>query len=135
MNKRDFILCEMGIIQWELVRPDVLKGAVNIPISENIRLIVISDNLPERQNCLLQDILRSVELNQSECLFTDFAHISHLNIRHPLKYWVLTENQEKIDRTLPLCKQAEKIWQSADLTRLSADGKLKRALWKQICKL
>lgn len=133
MNRRDLLLHEMGIIQWRLTRPDVLKGAVNIPISENIRLVVISDSPPDPQNSLLRDILRSIDLDESQCLFTDFAHVSHLNIQHSLRYWILSENQEKIDRTLPLCKQAEKIWQSVDLPRLSTDGKLKRALWKQIC--
>lgn len=133
MNRRDFLLHKMGIIQWELVRPDVLKGAVNIPISENIKLVVISDSPIDRQNPFLQDILRSAELNDADCLLTDFAHASHLNIQHSLQYWILSENQEKIDRTLPLCKQAEKIWQSADLSQLRNNAKFKRALWKQIC--
>jgi len=34
-SRRDVLLQQMGISQWQLVRPEALKGAMNITVAEH----------------------------------------------------------------------------------------------------
>ncbi|MDD7425685.1 MAG: DNA polymerase III subunit psi [[Actinobacillus] rossii] len=133
MNRRDLLLQEMGITQWQLRRPDALKGAVNIPISQEIRLIVIAETTLDFNDPFLLDLLRSVEISQKECLLTDFDHAQHLNVQQPVYYWLLSENNEKIHRTFEQLKTANShLWQTKTLQQLKQNAKQKRELWRQI---
>ena len=80
MNRRDLLLQQMGISQWLLHRPDVLKGAVNIPVGAHIRLVVIAEQELNARESLVKDILLSAELTAKECLFIDFEQAYHLNV-------------------------------------------------------
>ena len=62
MNRRVLLLQQMGISQWQLRRPEVLKGAVSVPVASHIRLIIITEQTLELNNAFLQDVLRSLEL-------------------------------------------------------------------------
>ena len=64
-SRRDVLLQQMGISQWQLHRPDVLLGAINIAVPEHIRLIIVSQqNL--LQQPVVQDVLCSCLLYTSE---------------------------------------------------------------------
>lgn len=132
MNRRDLLLRQMGISQWRLRRPEVLKGAVNIAVAEHIRLIVIAEQQLNQKDELLNDVLLSAEITADDCLFLDFEQALHLNVQQPTTYWLLGKNKEKIDRTLPLCTPAVSLWQTADLADLKQNPAAKRALWQQI---
>lgn len=132
MNRRDLLLQQMGISQWQLRRPDVLKGAVNIAVAGHIRLVVIAEQQLNQKDSLLNDVLLSVEIKADDCLFLDFEQALHLNVQQPTNYWLLGKNSEKIDRTLPLCMHAVSLWQTTDLTDLKQDPAAKRNLWQQI---
>ncbi len=132
LNRRDLLLQQMGITQWKLRRPDTLKGAVYIPVAEHVRLIIISETPLSAEGDFIQDVLRSSQIESNDCLFIDFEQIYHLNVTQQVTYWLLSENSEKIDRTLPLCEQSSHLWQSPDLTTLKQDSKAKRQLWQQI---
>lgn len=50
-SRRDVLLQQMGISQWQLVRPEALKGAMNITVAEHIRLVIVSQqNLLDRKS-------------------------------------------------------------------------------------
>lgn len=67
MNRRDLLLQEMGISQWELYRPEVLQGSVGISVAENIRFITVSDeNISSSP--LLADVLLSLDLKKRKLL-------------------------------------------------------------------
>lgn len=132
VNRRDLLLQQMGISQWLLYRPDVLKGAVNIPVGAHIRLVVIAEQELNARESLVKDILLSAELTAKECLFIDFEQVYHLNVQHPINYWLLSQNDEKIHRTLPLCKQQISLWQSPELSELKQNPQAKRLLWQHI---
>lgn len=132
MNRRDLLLNEMGISQWQLRRPEVLKGAVNITMAEHIRLVVITEQELNQRDHLLNDVLLSAEISIAHCLFIDFEQVLYLNVRQPIHYWLLSQNNAKIDRTLPLCVQALSLWQSTTLEELKQTPTAKRALWQQI---
>lgn len=133
MNRRDLLLNEMGITQWQLRRPDALKGAVNIPVSQEIRLIVIAENALDMNEPFLLDLLRSIEIQKNECLLTDFGHAQHLNVRQPVYYWLLSENNEKIQRTFEQLKTDHcHLWQTERLQQLKQNASKKREFWRQI---
>ncbi|MDY4594370.1 MAG: DNA polymerase III subunit psi [[Pasteurella] aerogenes] len=43
MNRRDRLLQQMHIQQWQLARPEALKGIINLEVATHIRLIMIAD--------------------------------------------------------------------------------------------
>ncbi|OOF47213.1 DNA polymerase III subunit psi [Rodentibacter trehalosifermentans] len=131
MDRRSLLLKAMGITQWQLHRPEVLQGAVGITVAEHIRLIVVSDeNLS--QSPLLADVLLSLRVKKEDCLCLNYDQIQHLELNHPVQYWLLAKNAEKIDRTLPYCLQAERIYRSPNYTDFLSSPAAKRALWQQI---
>ncbi|WP_109077626.1 DNA polymerase III subunit psi [Aggregatibacter kilianii] len=129
-SRRDILLQQMGISQWQLVRPEALKGAINIVVPEHIRLVIVS-----RQNLLqqpiMQDLLRSLALDGSDVLNITFEQLSYLQVEHAVSYWLLDKNTEKNDRTFSL-RQPLNVWQSVDLDELKRDPQAKRQLWQQI---
>lgn len=132
MNRRDLMLQEMGITQWQLKHPERLKGVVNIVLSEHIRLIIVCDSEIASNSALLKDVLLSLSLNEQEYICVDFQQAQHLKPTQKLNYWLLSANHEKIDRTLSLCPQANSIWQTTDWQQFKQDHQAKRQLWKQI---
>lgn len=131
MDRRSLLLKEMGITQWQLHRSDVLQGAVGIAVGEHIRFIVVSDE-SFSQLPLLADVLLSLELKKENCLCLNYDQIQHLELNHAVRYWLLAENSEKIDRTLPYCLQAEWVYRSPDFAQFQSSPSAKRELWQQI---
>ncbi|MFZ7173131.1 DNA polymerase III subunit psi [Avibacterium volantium] len=131
MKRHQLLLQEMGLSQWQLVRPESLQGVVNIPIDEQVRLVIISET-ENPPTALLEDILRSLDLKQNEYLAIHFDFIPHLHVSHEVHYWLLSENSEKIHRTLPYCQKALSQWRSPDWQTFMASPQEKRKLWQQI---
>lgn len=133
MNRRDLLLQQMGISQWQLRHPDVLKGAVNVPVASHVRLIIIAEQCFELSDPFLRDVLHSVELQPVECLVINFEQAQHVNIQHPVYYWLLTENNEKIDRTLTQLQiDPSQLWHTQDYSSLANHAQQKREFWRQI---
>ena len=129
-SRRDVLLQQMGISQWQLVRPEALKGAMNITVAEPIRLIIISQqNL--LQQPVVQDVLRSLTLNSEQVLNITFEQLTYLQVNHEVSYWLLSKNTSKNDRTLPL-QQPLNVWQSDDLEEFKQNPQAKRQFWQTI---
>ncbi|PVX42926.1 DNA polymerase III psi subunit [Pasteurella langaaensis DSM 22999] len=133
MNRRDLLLQQMGISQWQLRRHEVLKGAVTVPVANHIRLIIIAEQCVALAEPFFADVLRSVEVSSSDCLAINFEQAQHLNIQHSVYYWLLSENNEKIDRTLAQLQiDPSQLWRAESYASLANQAPLKRALWRQI---
>ncbi|MDO4430530.1 MAG: DNA polymerase III subunit psi [Lonepinella koalarum] len=130
MNRRDLLLQEMGISQWQLRRPEMLKGAVNIVVGEQIRLIVVCKENQEKQP-IIQDLLRSAAISGTELLWINQEQAQHLSLQHPCHYWFFTTNSEKNDRTSPIENQLLSYWE-VNLTELKKNASQKRAFWQHI---
>lgn len=129
-SRRDVLLQQMGISQWQLVRPEALKGAMNITVAEPIRLIIISQqNL--LQQPVVQDVLRSLTLNSEQVLNITFEQLTYLQVNHKVSYWLLSQNASENDRTLSL-PQPLNVWQSGDLEEFKQHPQAKRQLWQTI---
>ncbi|PJG84481.1 DNA polymerase III subunit psi [Conservatibacter flavescens] len=132
MTRQDLLLQQMGITQWQLRKPEVLKGAVQVSVAENTRIIVISEHALNKSAVLFQDILHALNIHTDECLCLDFSQAQHLTTTNPLAYWLLSNNSEQIDSTLRFCHNSTAIWQSPDWADFQQDPQAKRALWQQI---
>ena len=121
MNRRDLLLQEMGISQWTLYRPEVLQGSVGISVDENIS-----------GSPLLADVLLSLDLKKEDCLCLNYDQIQHIECKQLICYWLLSENSDQIDRTLPFCMQAERVYRSPSWQQFQSNYQAKRELWQQI---
>ena len=131
-SRRDVLLQQMGISQWQLVRPEALKGAMNITVAERIRLVIISQqNL--LQQPVVQDVLRSLNLDSEQVLNITFEQLTYLQVNHKVSYWLLSQNTSKNDRTLAL-PQPLNVWQSGDLEEFKQNPQAKRQFWQIIQK-
>ena len=129
-SRRDVLLQQMGISQWQLVRPEALKGAMNITVAEPIRLVIISQqNL--LQQPVVQDVLRSLNLNSEQVLNITFEQLAYLQVNHKVRYWLLSQNTSENDRTLAL-PQPLNVWQSGDLEEFKQNPQAKRQFWQTI---
>ena len=45
-----------------------------------------------------------------------------------MRYWLLAENVDEIDRTLPYCLNAERVYRSVDWQQFQQDSQAKREL-------
>ena len=131
MNRRDLLLQEMGISQWTLYRPEVLQGSVGITVEENIRFITVSDENISGSS-LLTDVLLSLDLKKEDCLCLNYYQIQHIECKQLICYWLLSENSDQIDRTLPFCMQAERVYRSPSWQQFQSNYQAKRELWQQI---
>ncbi|MFQ1047414.1 DNA polymerase III subunit psi [Avibacterium paragallinarum] len=131
MNRYQLLLQSMGIVQWKLVRPDSLKGSVNIPVNENIRLIIISET-ELLFSPLLRDILTSLDITQEQYLVINFDLIPHFKINHPVYYWFLNDDPKKIHQAQNYCRTFLDKWVSPRWERFMEDPVAKRNLWTQI---
>ncbi|MBN6070462.1 DNA polymerase III subunit psi [Aggregatibacter actinomycetemcomitans] len=130
-SRRDLLLQQMGISQWQLVRPEALKGAINIAVPEPVRLIIVSEDNPVQQP-ITQDLLRSLALDGAQVLNITFEQLDYLQVNHAVSYWLLHKNADEIHRTLSRLQQPLNVWQSVDLAGFKADPQAKRQLWQQI---
>ena len=133
MNRRDLLLQQMGVQQWQLCRPQVLQGVVNREVSADVRLLVLSDELLAQNQPLLQDLLRGLELNEQNCLCSTFEQLDYLQIQQPLN--CLLFGQPKESETLNVLQQhsaLKNLWISLPINELQTQPAAKRALWQQI---
>ena len=56
MNRRDLLLQAMGVTQWQLVKPQVLKGDAQIRLDQAVKLVVICEE-EQQKSRLFQDLL------------------------------------------------------------------------------
>ena len=81
MDRRRLLLNEMGISQWQLHRPEVLRGVVTVVVASHIRLIVVAEE-DFSQSALFADILRALALQKEDCLCVNDEQVQHLELNH-----------------------------------------------------
>ena len=118
MDRRHLLLNEMGISQWQLHRPEVL------------RLIVVAEE-DFSQSALFADILRALALQEEDCLCVNDEQVQHLELNHSARYWLLAE-EVKQHRIEAYCLKAEQIYRSPDFAQFQSSPAAKRELWRQI---
>jgi len=107
------------------------QAIVGVSVSEQVKFIVVAkDNVSNSP--LFSDVRLALELNKEYCLCLNFDQIQHITLQHSVRYWLLAENADEIDRTLPYCLNAERVYRSVDWQQFQQDSQAKRELWQQI---
>lgn len=124
-TRRDFLLQELGITQWTLRRPAVLRGEVAITLlPEHIRLLLVAAPPPPVEHPLVADVARSMALTPSQLygITPECVMLIPDNIRYHC--WWLGLN--------PLRDFDGMSLHTPSLATLSKDTGAKRDLWRQI---
>ncbi len=125
-SRRDWLLQQMGITQYLLRRPHVLRGEAAVRVPESVRLLIIADTPPHQTESLFLDVIRSLMLSPEQILVLTPRQLSMVceDIIHPCWYLGISPVSDVS------CKVAFTTPSLADLNH-NADAK--RALWQQIC--
>ncbi|MCB5307408.1 DNA polymerase III subunit psi [Yersinia massiliensis] len=124
-SRRDLLLQQLGITQWTLRRPAVLQGEIAVRLPEGIRLLVVAQTLPEQDDPLLCDVLRSLGLTPLQAYALTPDQVTMLPADTQCNSWLLGISE-------PLAVAGAQL-HSPPLAGLYQDASAKRALWQQIC--
>ncbi|MGB8665444.1 MAG: DNA polymerase III subunit psi [Serratia inhibens] len=124
-SKRDWLLQQLGITQWTLRRPGVLQGEVAVSLPPDVRLLVVAQPLPEHNDPLFCDVLRSLGLTPAQTYGLTPDQVAMLPEDTQCNSWRLGVAE-------PLAVAGAQLHSPA-LADLSLDASAKRALWQQIC--
>lgn len=124
-SRRDLLLQQLGITQWTLRRPAVLQGEIAVRLPEGIRLLVVAQTLPEQDDPLLCDVLRSLGLTPRQAYALTPDQVAMLPADTQCNSWRLGISE-------PLAVAGAQL-HSPPLAGLYQDASAKRALWQQIC--
>lgn len=126
MHRRDLLLNEMGISQWVLTKPQVLKGDAQIRLDKKIKLVVICEK-DYQATTLFTDVLRSLNLKKTDYQWVDVEQSQRLIFEHSPLIWLIQEQAIEIEpKFINLTLWKTEKWQ--DLTKSIQ----KRQLWQQI---
>lgn len=121
-QRRDTVLQQLGITQWQLRRPEALTGLVGSPLLSPLHFVLLADPLPSLSTPLLQDVLRTLQLTEQQVYCCTPASLAVLP--KAALYWSLGDWAVKPPSRMLL---------SPPLSELLSSAQAKRQLWQQIC--
>ncbi|AHG22882.1 DNA polymerase III subunit psi [Chania multitudinisentens RB-25] len=124
-SRRDELLQQLGITQWILRRPAVLRGEIAVSLPPDVRLLVIAQVLPDRHDPLFCDVLHSLGLTPGQTYGLTPDQVVMLPADTACNSW-------RLGIAEPLALAGAQLYSPA-LAELSQDASAKRALWQQIC--
>lgn len=125
MTIRDQLLNHIGIMQWTLRNPTVLRGEHAVSIPGSTQLLIIADEYINLYNHFVKDILRAMKIDSSKvcCLLTRQVSLLPKEVLWPC--WIIGKK---------LAVSSKKwIIHTVPLQEIYFNPQLKRALWAQIC--
>lgn len=124
-DRRDWLLAQMGIDQYRLRRPDVLRGEVAIPVKPTTKLLIIGTQSDLVHQPFIADVLRSLLLESAQVLFLSAQQVNLLPQPLHCLLWFIGVSPDKSYAT----RQIE----SPALASLMQQAQAKRQLWQQFC--
>lgn len=124
-SRRDWLLGQLGIAQWELRRPAALQGEIAVSVPANVRLVMVAENLPELSDSLVSDVLRSLGLNPQQVMQLTPERAAMLPQQTRCHSWRLGVDEPPGFSGVPLS--------TPTLNELYHNGTARKALWRQIC--
>ncbi|WP_455426815.1 DNA polymerase III subunit psi [Dryocola sp. LX212] len=125
-SRRDWLLQQLGITQWQLRRPLVLQGEIAVSLQADTRLVMVADALPALNDPLVCDVLRTLALAPAQVLQLTPDRAAMLPADLPCNSW-------RLGVDAPLSLPGVQLSTPA-LNELYHNGTARRALWQQICK-
>jgi DNA polymerase-3 subunit psi len=119
------LLQQLGITQWELRRPAALQGEIAVSLHENVKLLMIAEDLPDLTDPLVNDVLRSLNLEAQQVMQLTPERAAMLPEESRCNSWRLGVSEPL---PIPGAQLA-----TPELNELYHNGAARQALWQQIC--
>lgn len=124
-TRRDWLLQQMGITQYQLRRPRVLKGEIAVTLRPETRLVLVAEHAPDLQEPLVRDVLRTLAIQPAQVLTLTPEQLPMLPEQVDCAGWLLGVSSDHPFNGV--------ILTSAVFNELISSGAAKRALWQQMC--
>ncbi|AWQ20091.1 DNA polymerase III subunit psi [Pantoea ananatis] len=124
-SRRDWLLQQMGITQYQLRRPRVLQGEIAVRLLPDTQLIIVAENPPGLQEPLLRDVLHTLSLKPTQVMTVTPDQLQMLPETLNCAGWLLGVESEQTFNGVALT--------SASFNELLSSGAARRALWQQMC--
>ncbi|KKW50534.1 DNA polymerase III subunit psi [Pantoea stewartii] len=124
-SRRDWLLQQMGITQYQLRRPRVLQGEIAVRLLPDTQLIIVAENPPGLQEPFLRDVLHTLGLKPTQVMTVTPDQLQMLPETLNCAGWLLGVESEQSFNGVALS--------SASFNELLSSGAARRALWKQMC--
>lgn len=128
VNHRDYILSQLGITQYQLVKPSALHGEALLTLPVTCRLIVVAPAGFDIQSELFQDLMRAMALTTEQIFVTVPEHVIMLHDIQDYALLIIGENVN--DKQLP---SVACVIVCPDFALLGKQVDAKKQLWQQIC--
>ena len=126
MNRRDLLLQAMGVTQWQLVKPQVLKGDAQIRLDQAIKLGVICEE-EQQKSRLFQDLLFALSLQSNEFYWVNHEQFQRIRFKHTPFFLVVEDKEQAVKIEKKCANQPQlKVESWAELLKPES----KRKLWK-----
>ncbi|OAT29187.1 DNA polymerase III psi subunit [Buttiauxella ferragutiae ATCC 51602] len=119
------MLQQLGITQWELRRPAALQGEIAVSLHENVKLLIIAEDLPDLNDPFVCDVLRSLNLDAQQIMQLTPERAAMLPGESRCNSWRLGVSE-------PLPISGAQL-ATPNLNELYHNGAARQALWQQIC--
>lgn len=128
MNRRDLLLQAMGVTQWQLVKPQVLKGDAQIRLDSAVRFVLICEE-DQQKSRLCQDLLLALSLQPNEFYWVNSEQFQRISFEHK-PFFLVVESEEQAVKIQKKCAN-QPLVKVASWAELSKPG-AKRKLWKAL---
>ena len=95
MNRRDLLLQAMGVTQWQLVKPQVLKGDAQIRLDQAVKLVVICEE-EQQKSRLFQDLLFALSLQSNEFYWVNHEQFQRIRFKHTPFFLVIEDEEQAV---------------------------------------
>lgn len=126
MNRRDLLLQEMGVTQWQLVKPQVLKGDAQIRLDQAVKLVVICEE-EQQKSRLFQDLLFALSLQSNEFYWVNHEQFQRIRFKHT-PFFLVIEDEEQAVKIQKKCTNQPQLKVESWAELLKPESK--RKLWK-----
>ena len=126
MNRRDLLLQAMGVTQWQLVKPQVLKGDAQIRLDQAVKLVVICEE-EQQKSRLFQDLLFALSLQSNEFYWVNHEQFQRIRFKHT-PFFLVIENEEQAVKIQKKCTNQPqlKVESWAELLKPEVKGIVER---------
>lgn len=126
MNRRDLLLQAMGVTQWQLVKPQVLKGDAQIRLDQAVKLVVICEE-EQQKSGLFQDLLFALSLQSNEFYWVNHEQFQRIRFKHT-PFFLVIEDEEQAVKIQKKCTNQPQLKVESWAELLKPESK--RKLWK-----
>jgi DNA-directed DNA polymerase III psi subunit len=126
MNRRDLLLQAMSVTQWQLVKPQVLKGNAQIRLDQAVKLVVICEE-EQQKSRLFQDLLFALSLQSNEFYWVNHEQFQRIRFKHT-PFFLVIEDEEQAVKIQKKCTNQPQLKVESWAELLKPESK--RKLWK-----